>query len=230
MEFFHCPFFCVLILEFDMEPLTKTLVTNVEIGKATIQDKKVDHDNYINMLRMFSINQKFIKEIALHSKSLSPETINTLEQKQLPKEFFDQAQIPKSRLIRDLQGEGVGEVEITEIVSKVMEIFIEEYETTGKVTNWKNLSKLFLEGESEDVSKKISPVKDKIFKYRPSPLFNLTLEKPDVKKIEEELAQATDKLSYVANKQKFGSMEMVKNIDQIVSRLSRISYNLKLKV
>ena len=214
-----------------MKPLTKEPVSKVDDSKTTSENNEFEHDNYINLLRTFNSNQDVLKDAALHSKYLSPETINLLEHKNLPKEFLKQAQKPKSRLVRDLQGEGFTEEEISNRVSKVMELFVDEYEKSGKVTFWKNLSKLFLnEDESEDAGRKISPVKDVIFKYIPSPLFNLTPEKPDNQELERELSLAKDNLAYAADKQKFGSIEMVKNIDQIINRLSRIRYNLKLKV
>ena len=214
-----------------MKLLTNISAKNVEVCETASEKNGLENKNYIQLLRMFIEDPDLLKDIAFHSKYITSETLKLLEEKNLPKAFFQQTQNPKSRLVRDLIAEGFDDSDIKKIVSNVMEIFIEEYEATGKTTNWKNLSKLFLnEDESERDGKKISRVKDKIFKYRSVPLFNLTPENPDFQELEKEMNKAKNNLVYILDKKNFGSKPMVKEIDGIINCLSKNNYHLKLKL
>ena len=214
-----------------MELLTNISAKNAEVCETTSEKNGLENKKFIQLLRMFIEDPDLFKNIAFHSKYLTSETLKLLEEINLPKTFFQQTQNPKSRLVRDLIAEGLDDSDITKFVSRVMEIFIEEYEATGKITNWKNLSKLFLnEVESEKDGKKISRVKDKIFKYRSVPLFNLTPENPDFQELEKEMNKAKNNLVYILDKKKFGSKPMVKEIDGIINCLSKNNYHLKFKL
>jgi hypothetical protein len=127
--------------------------------------------SYSEKIYQFSKDPEQLREFYNHLQWLNQETIELLREKKLPKKFFEEISKPKKRLLLDLIAQKFSDDEITGIVSVAVQLFVEEYENTGKVYNWKNLSKFLI--EDQEPVKPIPKMKANIFKYEPAPLFEI---------------------------------------------------------
>jgi len=136
----------------------------------------LEHESrsYVEQIYQFAKNPDLLREMYYDLKYLNEHVLQLLLDSKLAKEFFNQISKPKTRLILDLLANKTSEKEIIKIVSVAVQLFVSEYETTGKVRNRKNLSKSFLEDGEEKPGKKLPKIKANIFKYVPSPLFKIT--------------------------------------------------------
>jgi hypothetical protein len=188
--------------------------------------EKEESASYSTKLLEFRTNIKSIREHQLHSRFLRASTLKLLAGKNVPFEYFIEIQNPKTRLINDLIGVNYSDNEIERIVSIAVEIFLEEFENTGKVHNWKNISRFFIEDEGGD-TQKISPVKDKIFKYSPPPIFNITPVPINEKQLREELQEMNKDLEKILKKRMLGTKVTEKNLKELFSRFGRMIFNCK---
>ena len=127
--------------------------------------------SYSEKIYQFSKDPEQLREMYYHQQWLNQETLQLLCKKKLPKGFFEDISKPKKRLVLDLIGQRISENEITALVSVAVQLFVEEYENTGKVFNWKNLSKFLIEDHEQ--MKPTTKIKANIFKYEPAPLFEI---------------------------------------------------------
>ena len=136
-------------------------------------DALLEHGStsYAEKIYQFSKDPEQLREMYYHQQWLNQETLQLLCKKKLPKGFFEDISKPKKRLVLDLIGQRIPENEITALVSVAVQLFVEEYENTGKVNNWKNLSMFLLEDQEQ--VKPIPKMKANIFKYKPAPLFEI---------------------------------------------------------
>jgi len=148
-----------------------------------------ESSSYAEKIYQFSKDPEQLREMYHDLKYLNEETLELLCEKKLPKKFFEEISNPKTRLILDLIAQKIPEDEITKIVSVAVQLFVSEYETTGKVRNWKNLSRFLLE-DHEQV-KPIPKMKANVFKYTPSPLFRI--ETGGTEKIQKRIVKSVSK-------------------------------------
>ena len=126
---------------------------------------------YSEKIYQFSKDPELLREMYNHLQWLNQETIELLREKKLPKKFFEEISKPKKRLLLDLIAQKFSDDEITGIVSVAVQLFVSEYENTGKVYNWKSLSRFLLEDHKQ--MKPTTKIKANIFKYEPAPLFEI---------------------------------------------------------
>ena len=197
-----------------------------EVSSFQEKKEKEDSSSYSTKLLEFRTNSELIREYQFHSRYLRYATLELLSEKNVSREFFIQAKNPKIRLINDLRGVNYPENEIERIVSIAVEMFLDEFEKTGKVENWKNLSKFFIEEEEGD-AEKISPVKDKIFKYSPPPIFNITPVPINEKQLREELQEMNKDLEKILKKRMLGTKVTEKNLKELFPRFGKMIFNCK---
>ena len=195
-----------------------------EVSSFQEKKEKEDSASYSTKLLEFRTNIKSIREHELHSRYLRVSTLKFLAGKNVSREFFIETANPKTRLINDLIGVNYSDNEIKRIVSIAVEIFLEEFENTGKVHNWKNISRFFIEDEGGD-TQKISPIKDTTFKYTPPPMFNITPVPISELQLREELQEMNSDLEKVLNKRMLGTKVTEKDLKEMFSRFGKIIFN-----
>ena len=150
---------------------------------------QAESTSYAEKIYQFSKDPEQLREMYYHQQWLNQETLQLLCKKKLPKGFFEDISKPKKRLVLDLIGQRISENEITALVSVAVQLFVSEYERTGKVFNWKNLSMFLLEDQEQ--VKPISKMKANIFKYvRPS-LFKIEI--GGTEKIQKKIVKSVSK-------------------------------------
>jgi hypothetical protein len=223
----HNPFFCVLILQKEKKMRNISKQKKKESRKdIAFQEGKKNQENSTYACKLFEFRMRFkdISKYQFHSRYLRDETLKFLAGKNVSREFFIQAENPKTRLTNDLIGLNFSDSEIERIVSIAVEIFLEEFENTGKVHNWKNISRFFVEEEGGD-AEKISPVKDILFKYSPPSVFNITPVPINEKKLREDLQEMNKDLETVLNKRMLCTKVSEKHLKELFSRFGKMIFN-----
>ncbi len=94
-------------------------------GQGFVNDSLVDVKHALAL--RFTRKPKTITNYLCHGEDLSDELFETLVEQDIPKEFYEQYQTKKQRLIKELKKKGVSEQERVEEVSALMLGFLAEY-------------------------------------------------------------------------------------------------------
>ena len=179
--------------------------------------------SYAAKLLEYNINPEEIREYELNSQYLRTSTLELLAAKNVSKKFFIQAGNPKTRLINDLRAVNYAENQIERIVSIAVEMFLDEFEKNGKVNNWKNLSRFFIEEEQRE--QQVDAVIDTTFKYVPPPLFNIQPKKVTEKQLRHELLKIHKDFGELIERKSLGTKATVIDLKSLIVRLGKEIFN-----